>query len=55
MIPANMRREKTNGIPMGLLVALGAVALLVVVFAGVALTMGTPPAQEAVTVEIPLE
>lgn len=57
MIPDSMKRGKVarEGLPVGVKIAAGIVALLVLLFAGVALTMGTPPAQQDVTVDIPLE
>ncbi len=58
MIPANMRRGASSvsgKLPLPVLIALAVAGVVVLVFAGVALTMGTPPAQQDVTVELPLK
>lgn len=63
MIPDNMKRTgqpraagtgRAN-LPLPLVVAGVVLLAAVLVFAGVALTMGTPPAQQEMAVDVPLE
>ena len=58
MIPSNFQRGNRGGrtnLPLPLVIAGGVGVLAVIIFAWVALTMGTPPATEPVTADVPVK
>lgn len=59
MIPSNLQRNNRNAgrsnLPVPLVIAGAVVAVIVVIFAWVALSMGTPPATEPVTADVPVQ
>jgi hypothetical protein len=59
MIPSSFQRSGRSGgrgnLPIPLVIAGGVGLLLMVIFAWVALSMGTPPATESVTTDVPVK
>lgn len=55
MLPQRIVRKDVANLPLPLLIAGGVLALVVLVFVGVALTMGSVPEQTEMTVNVPVE
>lgn len=55
MLPQRFAKTAPKGLPLPLLVVGGVLVLALLVFAGVAATMGSAPAQTETTVDVPLE